>query len=101
MYSFMTLFLSFFQSASTELSDSVRQITKTQKELFSTSSLLEKKTEIFQDWMFQIAGLLNTDKINKNMSTNFNQRDAQRTINTSILTPINFLNYCFCDYPLY
>lgn len=66
MYSFMTLFLSFFQSASTELSDSVRQITKTQKELFSTSSLLEKKTEIFQDWMFQIAGLLNTDKINKN-----------------------------------
>ena len=66
MYSFMTLFLSFFQSASTELSDSVRQITKTQKELFSTSSLPEKKTEIFQDWMFQIAGLLNTDKINKN-----------------------------------
>ncbi len=31
--------------------------------------------------------------IYKNMSTNFNLRDAQKTIGTSTLTPINFLNY--------
>jgi hypothetical protein len=34
-----------------------------------------------------------SSKINGNMSSNFNRRDAQKTINTSELTPINFLNY--------
>jgi|GEM_PF-6199393 len=33
------------------------------------------------------------ENITKNMSSNFNRRDAQKTIGTSGLTPINFLNY--------
>lgn len=54
MYSFMTLFLSFFQSASTELSDSVRQITKTQKELFQPPHFRKKRLKYFRTGCFRL-----------------------------------------------
>ena len=38
-------------------------------------------------------GVTTSEKTTKNMSSNFNRRDAQRTIGTSTLTPTNFLNY--------
>ena len=66
MYSFMTLFLSFFQSSSQELSDSVCSATRTQKDLFASAASSEKKAEIFQNWLQQISGFLNADKITKN-----------------------------------
>ena len=63
MYSFMTLFLSFFQSSSQELSDSVCSATRTQKDLFASAASSEKKAEIFQNWLQQISGFLNADKM--------------------------------------
>lgn len=65
MYSFMTLFLSFFQSPSQELSESVHSATRTQKDLFDASASTEEKAKVFQDWLLKISDFLNADKVSK------------------------------------
>lgn len=65
IYSFMTLFLSFFPAQSSELFHSIAQITNEQKTLLTAASLNTKK-QIFQNWMMQISNQLHHDKINKN-----------------------------------
>ena len=66
MYSFMTLFLLFSVSFHGTVRFGTSDHQNTERAFFQPPHFRKKKTEIFQDWMFQIAGLLNTDKINKN-----------------------------------